>query len=449
MSDNIKKGISHRIVHLWLVLVIVIFSSTVVYFSFRLTATVGRITEASRQSQDLQRAAHELMNASDYLTEQVQRFTINGDLRFLEQYFTEAFESKRREEALSIMKTDSRAANAYAQLESAMNNSVKLMDLEYYAMRLVIEAKGYTDYPELLNDVKLTDKDAALSADEKIRHATEIVLGDEYYELKDQIRTDMQDCLVEVEKLGAGIVRSELDFLDRELVIIRISVLVQAAMIFSLLLLTTRLAINPVISAIDQIKSGQPVKETGSKEFVYLAHAYNVMYEKNKSSIEHLNYKASHDELTGAYNRVGYDFLLSSLDIASTYMMLFDVDNFKTINDTYGHETGDKILIKLVNTLKSVFRDDDCICRIGGDEFVVFMVHSGSMPQRLIESKLEQISIDLANTDDDLPGVSISAGIVNGKDVTDTSKIFEMSDEAMYRSKKSGKNTYTFYSDQK
>ena len=83
--------------HLWLVLIIVIFSGTVVYFSFRLTATVGRITEASRQSQDLQKAAHELMNASDYLTEQVQRFTINGDLRFLEQYFTEAFESKRRE----------------------------------------------------------------------------------------------------------------------------------------------------------------------------------------------------------------------------------------------------------------------------------------------------------------------------------------------------------------
>ncbi len=89
------------------------------------------------------------------------------------------------------METDSRAAAAYSQLRSAMDNSVKLMDLEYYAMRLVIDAKGYTDYPELLEDVKLTDEDAALSADEKIRHATEIVLGDDYYELKDRIRSNL------------------------------------------------------------------------------------------------------------------------------------------------------------------------------------------------------------------------------------------------------------------
>ncbi|MBO4899751.1 MAG: GGDEF domain-containing protein [Lachnospiraceae bacterium] len=98
-------------------------------------------------------------------------------------------------------------------------------------------------------------------------------------------------------------------------------------------------------------------------------------------------------------------------------MMLFDVDNFKTINDTYGHETGDMVLIKLVEVLKRVFRDDDCICRIGGDEFVVFMVHSGNIRHRLIESKIGQINAELENTD-----------------------------AAMYESKKSGKGTYTFHS---
>ncbi len=447
MREKINKGISHRLLHLVLVLIIVLFSSTVVYFSFRMFATARRIDAASRQSSELQKAAHELMSASDYLTEQVQRFTIDGDLRFLDQYFTEAFESKRREEALSIMKTDSKASAAYEQLQIAMENSVKLMDLEYYAMRLVIEAKGYSDYPDLLKDVKLSDEDASLTSEEKIRHATELVLGDEYYELKDKIRTAMQACLVEVEKLGSGIVMSELDFLDRELSIIRVSVLIQAAMIFSMLWLTTRLAINPVLDAVNQVKSNLPITEKGSVEFRYLASAYNKMYEKNRSSLEHLNFKASHDELTDAYNRAGYDFLISTIDLASTYMMLFDVDNFKTINDTYGHETGDKVLQKVVNTLRSIFRDNDCICRIGGDEFVVFMVNSGGMPQRLIESKVAQINIDLANTEDGLPPISTSVGIVNGKDVTDPSKLFEMTDAAMYRSKNSGKSTYTFYSE--
>ena len=138
---------------------------------------------------------------------------------------------------------------------------------------------------------------------------------------------------------------------------------------------------------------------------------------------------------------------MSEIDLKSTYMMLFDVDNFKSINDNYGHETGDKVLIKLVNTLKSVFRDDDCICRIGGDEFVVFMVHSSAMPRRLIESKLEQINSELERTDDGLPPASISVGVVNVKDVTDPAHMFEKTDAAMYESKMNGKHTYTFYSE--
>ena len=128
-------------------------------------------------------------------------------------------------------------------------------------------------------------------------------------------------------------------------------------------------------------------------------------------------------------------------------MMLFDVDNFKSINDTYGHEIGDNVLIKLVDVMKSVFRDDDCICRIGGDEFVVFMVHSSGMSRRLIESKINQINEELENADDGLPPISISVGIVNGKDVSDPKTLFEKTDAAMYKSKKQGKHTYTFYSE--
>ena len=162
-------------------------------------------------------------------------------------------------------------------------------------------------------------------------------------------------------------------------------------------------------------------------------------------SIEHLNYKASHDELTGAYNRAGYDLLLAGIDLDSTYMMLLDIDNFKSINDTYGHETGDKVLVNLVNVLNSIFRDDDCICRIGGDEFVVFMVHSSGMPHKLIASKVEQINEELEKSGDGIPPISVSVGIVNGKDVTDIEKLFEKTDAAMYESKKKGKHTYTFY----
>ena len=66
-------------------------------------------------------------------------------------------------------------------------------------------------------------------------------------------------------------------------------------------------------------------------------------------------------------------------------MKIFDNNTlFFSISDSFGHKTGDEILIKLVNILKRNFRTDDYICHIGGDEFVVFMVHSNEM-QRKIE----------------------------------------------------------------
>ena len=447
MSDlSSKKGISHRVVHLWLVIIILTFSGTVVFATLSLTSTFLDISAASRQNSELQKAAHELMNASDYLTEQVQRFTIDGDVRFMEQYFTEAFESKRREDTISKMSLDKRTEAALKSLQHAMDSSVKLMDQEYYAMRLVIEAKGFTDYPEVLNDVVLKEEDSALTSSEKMRLATELVHNDEYYSQKDLIRNAMQESLNEVEKLTEKIEDEEYESLKRQIGIVRIAIIIQALLLFFLIFLTTKLSINPVLKAVEEIKEDRPISVTvGSNEFKYLANAYNKMYEKNKSSLENLSFKASHDELTGAYNRAGYDILLSNINPESTYMLLFDLDNFKNVNDSYGHETGDKVLIKLVNILKNAFREDDCICRIGGDEFVVIMRSSGNIQRRLIESKLEQIIAALGDTDDGLPPISVSVGVIDGKEAGDSSRLFEMADKAMYESKKQGKKTYTFY----
>ena len=88
---------------------------------------------------------------------------------------------------------------------------------------------------------------------------------------------------------------------------------------------------------------------------------------------------------------------------------------------------------------------DDCICRIGGDEFVVFLAHSGQIERRLIESKINLINSLLEKTDDGLPPISISVGIICGKGVTDISEVFEKADKAMYESKMRGKHTFTFY----
>ncbi|MBP5554613.1 MAG: GGDEF domain-containing protein [Lachnospiraceae bacterium] len=421
-----------------------IWSGTVVVASYRLTNTFYRLSDAERQHSDLIEAAHQLTDASDYLSECVQRFTISGDPRFLDEYFTEVFESNRREEAISKLENNENTESALEELKEAMTHSISLMDLEYYAMKLVIEAKGYTDYPDTLKDVVLSEEDMALSSDEKIRKATELVLNDDYYEQKDIIRESMHESLNEIDKLMKSVMDEELNMLHRELDFVRIVIVIQAVSILIMVRLTSILGINPVLKAVDNIKADSPIPEVGANEFKYLAQAYNKMYHKYRSSLENLNYKASHDELTGAYNRAGYDLLLESIDLDTTYMLLLDVDNFKTINDTYGHEVGDEALKKLVRILNGIFRDDDHICRIGGDEFVVLMVHSAAIKKNLIATKIDQINKELEKTDDGLPPISISVGIVNGRDAKNKEELFEKTDAAMYKSKKSGKRTYTF-----
>ena len=133
------------------------------------------------------------------------------------------------------------------------------MEREYYAMRLVIEAKGYKDYPEVLDSVELSNEDLLLSPEDKIRRATALVLDDEYYEQKNRIRKDMNESLDEVDKLMYAAEGSQLSSLKRELNMVRIVILIQTLAIFFMLWLTSHLGINPILKAVDNIKEDSPI----------------------------------------------------------------------------------------------------------------------------------------------------------------------------------------------
>ncbi|MBQ3703086.1 MAG: diguanylate cyclase [Oscillospiraceae bacterium] len=444
-NPNQSEGISLRTIHLWLIIGAAIISCLMFYSTYQLSTSFRQLTETSEQQIELRKAARELMDASDYLTEKVQRFAVLGDMRYLEEYFKEAFEANHREEAITRMEAGAGADTALEKLKAAMAGSVGLMNREYYAMRLVIEAQGYTDYPDLLHAIQLSDEDTALTREEKMLRAAVMVHDDEYYTQKEHIRENMRASLDELEQMAYDTDASALESLRDEMRLVRFVIILQILVMFFMVWLTSRLGIHPILNAVERIKADSPIPEAGANEFRYLARAYNKMYDVYRSSLEHLNFKASHDELTGAYNRAGYDLLLSSIDLSSTYMLLFDVDNFKGINDTYGHETGDKVLIKLVQILKGNFRADDYVCRIGGDEFIVFMVHATEKQHDLIAQKIDEINRRLADTEDGLPAASVSVGIVHGTDADSAENLFEKTDAAMYQAKKDGKSTFRFY----
>ena len=440
-----KDGISLRTTYIWMVIIAMMITGLMIYSTYRLTATFSDMSEATEEYISLDKAAYDMMDASDYLTEKVQRFTLDGNMTYLEDYFTEAFITNRRENAIARMSANPESAAALSHLKEAMNASKALMDREYYAMKLVIEAKGYKDYPEVLNNLEISGEDAALKPDEKMRLASEMVLDEEYYRQKDVIRTNMKKSLHELETLTRDEERRSVSNMRSEIKAGRFIILLQGLSILFMVWLTSRLGIKPILRAVDKIKEDNPLPEMGANEFRYLARTYNKMYTVYKKSVAKLNYKASHDELTGVYNRAGYEILLSGIDLNSTIMLIIDVDDFKTINDTYGHEVGDRILKKVANTLSGFFRSDDYICRIGGDEFVVFMVHADETQNRLIESKINQINIELSNKEEGLADASISVGIAHGRNAKDPASLFKQADSALYETKRKGKRGYTFY----
>ena len=138
------------------------------------------------------------------------------------------------------------------------------------------------------------------------------------------------------------------------------------------------------------------------------------------------------DSLTSVYNRRYYDEHFQSTDDIQA-MVVIDVDNFKHINDNYGHDIGDIVLQSIAQTVLSCVRKTDAVIRYGGDEFVIIFF---SIPADIFEKKLERIrySIDSLIIDDH-PELHMSVSIGGAYGIGTTKKLFKVTDNMMYQSK--------------
>ena len=102
-EQNMNKGISLRTIHALLVIVALVVSCMMFYSTRQMSKSYEITASSSKEHVELRKAAMELMDASDYLTEKVQRFTVDGNTAFMDEYFYEAFQLNRREEAIIKM----------------------------------------------------------------------------------------------------------------------------------------------------------------------------------------------------------------------------------------------------------------------------------------------------------------------------------------------------------
>ena len=168
---------------------------------------------------------------------------------------------------------------------------------------------------------------------------------------------------------------------------------------------------------------------------------------KNLALFEQVKNLASKDSLTGLYNRRYFWQALSkevmrcrrySCPLA---LLFLDLDNFKTINDRYGHTVGDKILQELSVRLQDFVRSTDLICRYGGEEFIIMLIQTSKDKAAILAERLRQkISQSPLKINDLKIPLTMSIGVAGLTDQMEPEELVKRADSAMYCAKQSGRN---------
>jgi len=163
------------------------------------------------------------------------------------------------------------------------------------------------------------------------------------------------------------------------------------------------------------------------------------------------------DSLTNLYNRRHFEELMNSeLDVSKRHgdtnsLIIFDIDHFKSINDTYGHPCGDSVLRDISNMLKVRMRKTDYLCRIGGEEFAVLCKradkNNATMIAESIRKSIEETTFKFDNNEINIT-VSLGVSTAGPEDTYDNpDEVYQHADKAVYVSKMQGRNQVTHYNE--
>ncbi|MFD5277101.1 diguanylate cyclase domain-containing protein [Pseudarthrobacter sp. NPDC058362] len=264
-----------------------------------------------------------------------------------------------------------------------------------------------------------------------------------------------------IQALNSGLV--DTSAMERLLTIARIGLLLAA---IGVTLYFRRRMVTDLIRPVNSLRQGVQKLQAGDfgyrvevarrDELGEVAVAFNGMAAALEDSHQSLTYRATHDALTGLVNRAGLAERLAAWfeqDDApgppSVGLLFIDIDDFKDVNDSLGHEGGDELLVQLARRLRSSVRAHDVVARLGGDEFavVVFGKDANSPPTESVIERIYAATNEPFMVGGRPVGVSLSMGVARrAGQFPDLSELLREADAAMYRAKHTGKARYENFS---
>ena len=173
--------------------------------------------------------------------------------------------------------------------------------------------------------------------------------------------------------------------------------------------------------------------------------------EQKIQEVSEIKSRSQKDALTDLWDRVYTEDAVNALLERRTpgALLYMDIDNFKSVNDNYGHGTGDKLLQALADVLRKISKEEDIVCRIGGDEFMIYITNATSKAE--IRGLAMSIINEFGNKSEEFGfevSISLSIGIAQSPDDgTEFAKLYSCADKALYYVKRNGKNACHFFSD--
>ncbi len=180
--------------------------------------------------------------------------------------------------------------------------------------------------------------------------------------------------------------------------------------------------------------------------FIYMLSVIVLFYVNSNMERSHFKALAAKDPMTGLLNRRGLeDFWRNTLKSGDIALAVLDIDNFKSINDTYGHDIGDKVICYMADKIEHNIRGTDAAARFGGEEFVIYLTCGDRDQMQTIMQRIKQQICEDSHLIIN-GGFTVSGGVkvTRVSERSDFEKLFKAADEKLYIAKTSGKNQLVF-----
>ena len=434
--DSGSRGISLSLSNFIMICIGVVVALLMVHANYQTNENYHLMDAAIRDSILSQESTGKMESISSSMSSSALAFVQTGDPSHVFAYIGQ------RTELNSDFSENGMLSPAWQKEDPDLAQAISAFDAlrstEWTAMRLKAETlpMPLSSLPEPLQQVALPDEYAALTSEEKEAVASALLSSPEYNGLKTQLAGSVDASHRYVSERASERTGKASAQLGGVVMRQRILIIVFIVIAFLALFLNRFLVLQPISRSVERLDRRERIPVRGSSEMRHLARVYNDVLQDNMEKTEALSYTASHDALTGVWNRSAFDKAYRLYRGGQIGMLVVDVDHFKLFNDDHGHDTGDRVLVRVANTLKRYFREEDHISRVGGDEFCIILLDVCQEQAEHIYRTVEKINAALAVPEADLPPISVSVGAAFWDRPDPVADILKDADTALLQVKK-------------